>query len=64
MLKRCLDLDLIIQKVVNETIYGITMDVSFYNRHYKTLMWTTPETVFIRYEDYNNWEIVEENFYE
>lgn len=52
----CLDTDLVIVKVVTATSEFVRLRVLYWNRHYKTIMDETPETIIIYKKDFNGWK--------
>lgn len=54
----CLDIDLFVIKKCSEDSNGCTLNVKYYNRHYKVFQ-GDEETVFIKKENYNDWHLIE-----
>lgn len=57
--RNCIDIDIIVQKVTYQGLKYFKVKVLYFNRHYKDIIFSKPDTVKINREDFNNWSLVE-----
>ena len=60
--KYCLDLDIIVVKVIGKTEAHVNLDVWYYNRNYDTIIDYKPDPVNIKREDFHNWTVVRSKY--
>ena len=59
--KSCLDVDLVVGDVVNESPDHVELKVWYWNRHYSHLVNKNVEVVKIKREHFDNWTLMYEN---
>ena len=57
--KICLDIDMVICSITLSTT-GLTLEVLYYNRHYRAFAHPATDWVEIKHEDLDNWKLIEE----
>lgn len=58
--KKCLDMDLIVSRVIHCSDDEVILEVYYWSRFYKTLMISNMEEITINKDQYSNWRLIEE----